>query len=95
MINGVTASGFEYSVSERLKEDFRFVIAYSKLSSDNPAEQMSAPVELTKLVLGESGAKRLYAHVAEPDGMIPTERVMTELTEIVAAAGNKNKEIKN
>jgi len=95
MITGKTSSGFEFTVSENLKNDFRFVLAYDELMNGTPAAQLGASPKLVKLVLGEDGAKALYAHVQEPDGFLPTDKVMAELTEIVTASGKANGEVKN
>ena len=95
MITGTTSSGFSFTVSEKLKNDFRFVLAYARMTGGNAAEQLAAPVELVNMVLGQEGAAALYAHVAEADGTIPTDRVMSELGEIIAAAGKGDRDIKN
>lgn len=95
MITGKTSSGFEFSVSENLNNDFRFVLAYDELMNGTPAAQLSASPKLVKLVLGEDGAKALYKHVQEPDGFLPTDKIMSELTEIVTASGKADGEVKN
>lgn len=95
MVKVTTSSGFECSVSEKIGNDFRFVMTFAKLQSKDAAEQITAPVELVNLVLGKDGAEALYRHVAEEDGTVPTDRLMEELTEVIRAAGEKNKEIKN
>lgn len=95
MVTGKTSSGFEFTVNESLKNDFRFVLAYDELMNGEPSAQLSASAKLVKIVLGESGAKRLYAHVQEADGFLPTDKVMAELTEIVTASGKMDGEVKN
>ena len=95
MLTGTTGSGFEYAVNPKLKDDFRFAVAFAKLTGGEPQEQLTAGAELVRLVLGKEGAERLYRHVAEEDGTVPTARVMAELGEIVAAAGRKDLEVKN
>lgn len=95
MVSGKTSSGFEFSVSENLKNDFRFVRLFAKLKKGKPEEQMLAPVELIELVFGTDGAEALYAHVAEEDGTIPTDRLMQELSEAVASIGSADAGIKN
>lgn len=95
MITGKTSSGFSFVVNENLKNDFRFVLAYDELMNGTPAEQLSASPRLVKLVLGEDGAKALYKHVQDPDGFLPTDKVMAELAEIVTASGKADGEVKN
>lgn len=95
MITGTTSSGFHYTVSEKLRNDFRFILIYSKMTGKDEAAQLTAQPELINLVLGEDGAEALYAHVAEEDGTIPADKLMAELAEIVTSSGKKDSEIKN
>lgn len=95
MITGKTSSGFEYSVSEKLRNDFRFVLAFADMGSDDADEKIRGGVELVNVVLGREGAAALYRHVAEADGTVPTDKVMAELTEIIRLSGQSDREIKN
>lgn len=95
MLTGKTKSGFEYSVSEKLGNDFRFVQSYSKVFGKDPGSQLTGVVELANIVLGVDGVAALCDHVAEPDGTVPTDAVMRELVEIVQAAGEANGAVKN
>lgn len=95
MIEGTTKSGFSFRVSEKLGNDFRFVRAYARASGEDAAAKLTGAVELAEVVLGKSGVDALCAHVAEPDGTVPTDAVMGELLEIVQAAGGKDGAVKN
>lgn len=95
MITGKTKSGFEYSVSEKLGNDFRFVMAYAKVDTGDAVSTLVGAADLAKIVLGEAGLAALCKHVEEPDGSIPTDALMGELVEIIQAVGAENKEVKN
>lgn len=95
MINGVTKSGFSFRVSEKLGNDFRFVRAFARVKSGEPAEQLAGTVQLAEVILGPGGVDALCEHVAEPDGSVPTDAVMRELTEIVDAAKSADGAVKN
>lgn len=90
-----TKSGFEFEVNEKLKNDFRFVLALADINSNDADRQLGAAAKLASIALGEDGAKRLYEFVSEEDGTIPTDRVMGEITEIIKASGEKDAEVKN
>lgn len=95
MITGTTKRGFEYSVSEKLGNDFRFVLAYSKVNDGDAVSTLVGAADLARIVLGDDGLAALCKHVAEPDGSVPTDILMEELGEIIQAAGAGNKEVKN
>lgn len=95
MITGKTSSGFEFSVSENLKTDFRFVAAYADTQSDSEGEQAKGLVQLLNVVLGKNGAAALQRHVALEDGTVPIKQLMAELGEIIRAASESDGAVKN
>lgn len=95
MIRGKTESGFEFSVSEKIKNDYRFIRAYRKSRSNDEDEQLIGTDDLLTVVLGEDGAEALCKHLAEEDGTVPTDKVMSELAEILKVIGTNDQEIKN
>ena len=90
-----TSSGFKFTVNDKLKNDFRFILALSDLRSDDADRQLAGSAALVRIVLGEDGAKALYQHVTEPDGTLPTDKVMHEITEIITLSGESEESIKN
>lgn len=79
-----TASGFEFNIDPERYNDMRIIDAYAALSKD--ASDINALLTLSDLILGEDGKKRLYEHIAEPDGRVPADAFGRELGEIMRAA---------
>ena len=89
-----TSSGFGCDANEKIKNDFRFVEALASMESGNPSEALRGQVDMLRLLLPSADLKALYAHVAEEDGTVPTDRVIAESMEIIQALG-KDAETKN
>lgn len=79
-----TASGFEFNIDPERFNDMRIIDAYAALSKDE--SDINALLTLSNLILGEDGKKRLYEHIAEPDGRVPADAFGRELGEIMRAA---------
>lgn len=79
-----TTSGFEFKIDPVRFNDMRIIDAYAALSKD--ASDITALLTLSDLILGEDGKKRLYDHIAEPDGRVPADAFGRELGEIMRAA---------
>ena len=90
-----TSSGFTFTVNEKLKNDFRFVVALSDMTNGDADAQLAGSASLVRIVLGEQGARALYKHVAESDGTVPTDKIMQEITEIIRLSGESEECIKN
>lgn len=95
MINGKTSTGFSFSVDERIGNNFRFVQAFADMKSDDADTRLAAMVELPRIVLGREGAARLQEHVADEDGFVPTDRVISEIVNIIQLVGERNSAVKN
>lgn len=95
MVTGKTASGFTFAVSETISNDFRLVRLMNDMENGDAARKLAALSRFPELVLGASGADKLYAHLEQEDGSIPTDRLRNELTEILRIVGEKNKTVKN
>lgn len=95
MIDGKTSTGFNFSVDERIGNNFRFVEAFADMKSSDEDARLAAMVELPRIVLGRDGASRLMAHVAEPDGFVPTDKMMKEIVNIIQLVGERNASVKN
>lgn len=95
MLKGTTSSGFGYEIDPSVGNDYRVLDAISDAQYGTDSEKVMASVRLTNLVLGKEGKRRLFNHLAEEGGRVPTEKVVHEITEIFKAIAANNKEIKN
>lgn len=91
MVSGTTKSGFNYTVSEAIRDDWRFVKALADADSDDASRQLSGAVRMVVLLLGEHGEAELSTHLAQPDGSVPTHLIMDEVREILNSIGNELK----
>lgn len=94
MITGTTSSGFEFSVSEKLGNNYEFVKAFKAASSKKPEEKLYGTVDLVQIVLGEEGEAAICEHLREEDGSVPTDRMLDEIGEIIRIVGEKSAEAK-
>lgn len=94
MITDKTSSGFEFTVSEKLGNNYEFVKAFKAAASKNPEERLYGTVDLVKIVLGDEGEEALCDYVREEDGSVPTDRILDEIGEIIRIIGEKNAEAK-
>ena len=81
-----TKSGFKYEISEKRLNNFELLDAFYQLE-DDPL----VLVKLPKLLLGEEQTKRLYDHLRDEDGIVPTDKMEQEIIEII----EESKKIKN
>lgn len=88
MIEGKTASGFEFSVDERVVTDFTFLELLTKLDGQ-------AMMQLPGRLLGETGKAALIEHCRDEEGFVPAARISEECMEIVNLCGERNKAVKN
>lgn len=89
-----TSSGFVCDANDKIKNDFRFVEALADMEGDDAGAMLKGQVNMLRLLLDKDGVKALYAHVAEPDGTVPVDKVTAEVLEIIQKLGEQ-KEIKN
>lgn len=90
MINGVTKSGFEFSIDKDVMNDMEIVDALADSMSDNALERLTGVSMLCKKILGKD-KKRLYDHIRTDKGKVPTEAIETEILEIFHALGTQAK----
>lgn len=88
MIEGKTASGFAFSVDERVVTDFTFLELLTHLDGQ-------AILALPGRLLGEAGKAALIEHCRDAEGYVPTARITEECIEIVNLCGERNKAVKN
>lgn len=94
MLKGKTASGFEFSVNENIKDDWRFIKAAAKAASGDDAKSLAGYTEIVNIVLGENGEKALSEHLADETGFVSFEAVNNEVQEILGLV-NTSAETKN
>lgn len=94
-ITGKTKSGFIYSVNSELLNDYRVIKDIAKLDGDNDMEGITATVNLIELLLGKNGAKALEKHVTQKNGVVPLNKMMDEIGQILSGIGQANENAKN
>ena len=86
MINGKTASGFEYMLDPDKLNDYELLEKIGEME-ENPFTLTS----IVNMVLGKEQAKKLKDHIRSENGTVPIEKMTAEITEIF----NTQPEIKN
>lgn len=86
MIEGKTKSGFEYKIPKENLDNYELIEVIAE-AQDNP---LLFP-KMVNLLLGEEQAKRLKEHCRNENGIVSTEKLSQEITEIFES----QKEIKN
>ena len=80
-----TATGFEADIEDSVIDDMELFEAVAALQG---GDVFQVPTVINKLV-GEQ-KKALYDHVRLESGRVPTQAVVTEITEIFGALNGKN-----
>lgn len=86
MINGKTASGFEYTLDPDKLNDYELLEKIGEME-ENPFTLTS----IVNMVLGKEQAKKLKDHIRSENGTVPIEKMTAEITEIF----NTQPEVKN
>lgn len=86
MINGITKTGFEFSVNENSMNDMELVDILADADMDD-AFRMSHV--LRRLLPGDQ-RKALYDHV-RVEGRVPVDAVVAEVEDIFSTMGSKGK----
>lgn len=86
MIEGKTKSGFEYKIPKENLDNYELIEVIAE-AQENP---LLFP-KMVNLLLGEEQAKRLKEHCRNENGIVSTEKLSQEITEIFES----QKEIKN
>ncbi|MDT1997232.1 hypothetical protein AB6834_09415 [Carnobacterium divergens] len=76
-IKGKTQSGFKYEVSKKRLDNYELLEAIGDLD-DNPL----VLTKVVKLLLGKEQTEKLKDHLRTDDGIVPTEKLSEEITEI-------------
>lgn len=91
MITGTTTTGFEFSVDERVLDDWNFLQAIADADSGEESRVIKGITNIANMVAGKDGMKKLLEHVrGYCDGYATAQEVEREIIDII----NKSKEIK-
>lgn len=86
MIKGKTSSGFEFEISEDIKNDYELV--------ENLGELEDSPLILGRIVnqiLGKEQTAKLKNHIRNENGIVPTDKMTQEIIEIFKNSGKETK----
>lgn len=81
-MKGTTKSGFEYSVPEGVFDDMELIDALADVNSGRDGLQISVVV---RKIFDDEQRKRLYDHVRNEQGRVPTGDILDLITEIAEA----------
>ena len=84
MINVKTKSGFEIAVDDEAMNSMELVDTLVEVESND----LLAVSKLGEMLLGKDGKKKLYDHLRNNKGIVPVDRFMQELNEIMGALGD-------
>ena len=96
MIKGITKGGFEFEIPEEKFNDMRVMDclrAMNELETDDNADQVKmifAVSELTEILLGKKGRKKLYDHLQTDKGQVLIEAVIDEVMDIFNVSNRGN-----
>ena len=85
-IKGKTQSGFKYEVSKKRLDNYELLEAIGDLD-DNPL----VLTKVVKLLLGKEQTEKLKDHLRTDDGLVPTEKLSEEITEIFQSQSETKK----
>lgn len=87
MITGKTKSGFEFSISEGLTSDWRYVKAYRNARSADEEKQVDGICSMAEVIFSDPAQEEaFYKHIAQTyGGRVPSKIVWEELDEIIGA----------
>lgn len=83
-MEGITKSGFKFKVDERVRTDWRFTMALTKMENQKkPMGVLQGINELVELLLGDQ-MEAFINHIKEQnEGFVPMEIVTDELKQII------------
>jgi len=82
MIKGKTKSGFSYELDKERLNNYELLEAIEELE-ENPLVLS----RVVNLLLGKEQTKKLKDHIRNKDGIVPTEKISEEITEIFQNQG--------
>lgn len=84
MLKGKTESGFAFEIADNRLSNIELIDELADADSGN----LLAVSRALTMLLGAEQKKVLYDHVRTEDGLVPTEKVMAELTQIMTSGQN-------
>ena len=88
-----SSKGQEYSISDQLAKDFRFVRAYAAMRSGDQERAVQGAVDTVALVFGRD-EDRFLREIADEDGTCPVDRVFSELRFLLDQSA-EDRQVKN
>lgn len=82
MIKGKTKSGFSYELDKDRLNNYELLEAIEELE-ENPLVLS----RVVNLLLGKDQTKKMKDHIRNKDGIVPTEKISEEITEIFQNQG--------
>jgi len=92
-MQGITKSGYEFNIDDRVLKDWRFVTALTKCQKANndTFAKLEGIQEMAKLLFGDKFDEYMNFIASKNDGFCPSDVIMVEITEIFQSAnGSKN-----
>lgn len=90
-MQGITKSGFEYDIDDRILKDWRFTMALTRCQKGEGLEKLQGAQDMIELMLGKDGAQKFIDHIAKQhDGYADSEVVLSEVKEILESKIPKN-----
>ena len=86
MIKGKTSSGFEFTISKDIKNDYELIENLGELE-DNPL----ILGKIVKQILGKEQTSKLKDHIRNENGIVPTDKMTKEIIEIFKNSGEETK----
>lgn len=82
-----TMSGFVCDVNEKRAKDWRFARALADWDSGDESRAVKGVTAAIPLLLGKDGEEKLMEHIADEDGIIDSEKMISEFKEIIVLMG--------
>lgn len=86
MIKGKTSSGFEFTISEDIINDYELIENLGELD-DNPI----ILGKIVKQILGKEQTGKLKDHIRNENGIVPIDKMTQEIIGIFQSAGKETK----
>ena len=90
-MDGITKSGYKFSINNRILKDWRFVSALTKCQqSKTEFGKLEGIQEMVKLLFGDKFEEYLAFIASKNDGFCDSDLIMEEIKEIFESANVKN-----
>ena len=90
-MQGITKSGYQYAIDDRILKDWRFVSALTKCQQDKTTfGSLEGVQEMTRLLFGDKFDEYMEFIKSKNDGFCPSDVIMEEVKEIFENAAIKN-----